>query len=350
MTTTPIDNREAAALLAYAREAIPLPMTEDEERAWRMSLAVGDEVAIISPDNPEWGHKVMTIQKIARSRIYTEWESFFQETGNQTGHNPYFRITVPTDAGRKQRTRYEEAGRITAAIRKTPLEKQPLSTLRALAWLLDIEHGPAPGFATDDGHGEAPGFSGGVFDAAERADTLETLMASVGFESASVHGFSGSVRTMRQAAASVVGEDGPHELYGVSLCGLLDVPTGNGPQAELLAHLIAYALRSLPDYIARLRREVRQSDAPIASKPHTWDTVRFDAEAEPSYVEHDDATENSVYWMFGQADVLMAVLCERLGGSVHITNEERLSVLPGLSLTLSWHEEGFILQTTREAK
>jgi hypothetical protein len=127
------------------RQETPMNTTtttnEDEERAWRMSLAVGDEVAIIAPENPEWGHNVTPVVKIVRGRIYTGWNSYFQDTGGQTGRNPYWRITRPTQAGREQHARREEARRIEEAIRKTPLSSQSISRLRAIAWVLDIDHG-----------------------------------------------------------------------------------------------------------------------------------------------------------------------------------------------------------------
>jgi len=223
--------------------------TIDPEIEWRRSLRVGDQVGIACPDMPEIGHFTEIIVKASRKRVDTAYGNFWRESGRETYRPSSHVIVPPTAEGIDMREKWIQAQELSRKIRNVDMSKQPLRRLQAIAWLLDIDHGCAPGFDAEN------------FDREARAILLEALIKSiVGFDQVSVNGLSGSCRALRQAAASVVENNGPKKLYSVGLTSLVDIPIGNGEGAEELAHLVAYALKSMPDYIRMLRDEPRMNE------------------------------------------------------------------------------------------
>jgi len=201
--------------------------TIDPEIEWRRSLRVGDQVGIACPLLPEIGHFMEIIVKASRKRIDTAYGNFWRESGGETYRPSSHVIVPPTAEGIDMRERWIQAQELSRKIRNVDMSKQPLRRLQAIAWLLDIDHGPAPGFDAEN------------FDMEARAILLEALISIVGFDQASVNRLSGSCRTLRQAAASVVENNGPKKLYSVGLTSLVDIPIGNGEGAEELYSTIA---------------------------------------------------------------------------------------------------------------
>lgn len=224
------------------------PLTEADMLAWRRSLRVGDDVALCDVDQD--GNATYTLVDVLahngggdfpgdlftnETQVVTSWEAFSRETGFYVDGDSNTRLVYPSADIREQidlSTQLQEGWNFRS---------ESLARLRAIAWILDIKHGPAPGFDVDD------------YDIAERADTLEALLSAVDVSDVRVQGLEGNHRFLRQAAASVVKKDGGKTLYALSLGSFADIPIGNSPGDEEAAHLLMYALRCLPEYVAILR-------------------------------------------------------------------------------------------------
>lgn len=332
----------------------------DGERAWRMALKVGDEIAMINKEtnggisysmdtvHDHTGYEGAGREFTNADIICTSLEAFSRETGHYPDGGGMTRIVFPSAEIREQielSTQLQE---------DWDFRGEPLSRLRAIAWILDIDHGPAPGFEAGD------------IDQGERADMLEAINAGVRFDNPSVSALTGSIRTLRQAAASVVSKDGPGELFAVGLGSIADIPIGNGPEAESLAHLVAYALRSLPDYIRLLREEQRKNaiiDRLLSvnrrisgqfvegrlsdEEPTVTEIARYGDDVDTSrglYGDVEGDTGRAWEKMWDQLPDVIGVLCERLGGQIVVTDAQRQEALSNADMTISRYSDRIIVR------
>jgi len=229
------------------------PLTEADELQWRMRLQIGDEIALRNIETAGISYSLTTVHAYTgydgddreitnETTICTSLEGFSRATGFYPDGDTITRVVYPSAAIR------EQIELSTELQENWDFRSEPLAKLRAVAWILNILHETAPGFDVSN------------FNRSERADILESLMQAVQPEHTNVYGLSGSIRTQRTAAANVVQKDGGPMCFGVGLRSLFDVSTGNGPAAEELAHLISYAVRSIPDYCRLLREERRTNE------------------------------------------------------------------------------------------